>query len=652
MYPLHLLRFTLIFLLLPIGSALFAQYGGKWDIVWEKAPDPTLEVPSFIEHNGPGRYLLGTDASIYVTSDGGVTWDSVYGTGVTAYGLSTIETGSFVNDNTYIIVLDSTVTTRLSDTSWSWHYESRVLIISREDLRVKSIPLDSASNVHNITMLNETDGFFIAQLIGRDSNLLYHTEDGWKSWTTLPFPDVSVQAAQSMFSASHWVVHTYDPEDSTSYFYRTRDGGLSWQRSDVETPQVWVYAFPDELEWYGVGWTQDPSVGVIKQIVRTVDGGSSWSVLAESVFGTRWDRLRCVDFASSDVGVAGGADAIFRTSDGGENWSVESPPYKFLQLNTSYTDVAYPTADEAMMIGRNGVIAYRGDSHLVAPRIVSPADSFKDLATELPITWYPVSGAEWYEIEIGDTAYAVQSIGPRILDDPFISRRDIIDTTFTAELEEGVRYVMRIRAANSLGPGAWTAPVYFTTGGFVQTLAAPAFTYPLYFTSEVPIDTIFSWTEVENAVGYDLTVSHRPDHLINPVKFDHVPQGEARVSSLQPNTQYYASVRGRDANGVTSSWNHITFFTAAISSVRQDKSTRFALDANVVDDFLSLRTPRPLGEKFELSIVDMEGRNQPIEMRGNRDGITIDCRELTMGHYLLVIQEQENLFSIPFKVVR
>jgi photosystem II stability/assembly factor-like uncharacterized protein len=86
------------------------------------------------------------------------------------------------------------------------------------------------------------------------------------------------------------------------------------------------YPRPDNVE---------KRIGVI---VRTTDGGATWTEVQLDIKGVDLTFLSSINFASTTVGWAAGSDesghtVVFKTSDGGQTWSAQRTP--FVQSPTS-----------------------------------------------------------------------------------------------------------------------------------------------------------------------------------------------------------------------------------------------------------------------------------------------------------------------------
>src|SRR4029077_8786782 len=115
---------------------------------------------------------------------------------------------------------------------------------------------------------------------------------------------------------------------------RTTDGGNSWTIQTSGTTQtLWAVSFTDANNGTAVG-----EAGVI---LRTTDSGAHW---ASQPSGTTL-QLRGVSFTDANNGAAvGEGGTILRTTDGGNSWSPQSSGTGNTLLGVSFIDTNTGTA--------------------------------------------------------------------------------------------------------------------------------------------------------------------------------------------------------------------------------------------------------------------------------------------------------------------
>ncbi|MCP4139797.1 MAG: hypothetical protein GY755_05820 [Chloroflexi bacterium] len=194
---------------------------------------------------------------------------------------------------------------------------------------------------------------------GDDFNRVFQHESGYDS--SLPFSGIK-NGITFIDSQNGWVTGS-QPQDAFIWFYRTQDGGFSWEHQELEmsvgyeNAQTSAYApsfFEDGQGLLPVYLHGEESAMVF---YRTDDDGESWDAAqtiatrgkyamvsaneivvwdgGETLFfsldtGESWqsrtttwqplDTLRSLDFISATEGWALTDDGLYKTKDGGENW--------------------------------------------------------------------------------------------------------------------------------------------------------------------------------------------------------------------------------------------------------------------------------------------------------------------------------------------
>ncbi|MCF6342434.1 MAG: YCF48-related protein [Bacteroidales bacterium] len=164
------------------------------------------------------------------------------------------------------------------------------------------------------------DIFFVSKLKGwvvGTKGLIKFTEDGGNTWQ-LQHSD-GEEALWSTFFVNEnegWAV-------GWSAIYHTEDAGQTWARQ--QRPPL----FGDLMDVYflnpDTGWI----VGTYKTVLKTVNGGETWTKISNALIGEYW--YYSVSFADHLHGIAVGSKAsdeggategfIMRTDDGGDTWS-------------------------------------------------------------------------------------------------------------------------------------------------------------------------------------------------------------------------------------------------------------------------------------------------------------------------------------------
>jgi photosystem II stability/assembly factor-like uncharacterized protein len=223
------------------------------------------------------------------------------------------------------------------------------------------------------------------------------TSDGGENWTWMERPAmvnslsaVTFTSAERGFAVGDWQM------------LRTEDGGLTW--SDVT----------EKIAGGGVQLLADihfatPLVGFAagrgEHIMRTSDGGASW--VPVSIGPER--AVRAVGFASSEVGVAVGAfDSVLRTVDGGLSWaSVAVPTTEWLNA------VSFADPLNGVAVGNYGTVLRTSDAGATWQLVQAPMPDQNHL---LQVVF--ADGRNGLAVGIGSTVLRTRDAGQTWTPDP------------------------------------------------------------------------------------------------------------------------------------------------------------------------------------------------------------------------------------------
>lgn len=105
----------------------------------------------------------------------------------------------------------------------------------------------------------------------------YHTTDGGATWIEKFSPDLELVFTDMDFpeeDIGYIVGFKTSSGESDGLFFRTSDGGESWERSSNESDILWEIEFVDSQRGYALGADYMSAWG--PPVYRTLDGGDSW----------------------------------------------------------------------------------------------------------------------------------------------------------------------------------------------------------------------------------------------------------------------------------------------------------------------------------------------------------------------------------------
>lgn len=134
-------------------------------------------------------------------------------------------------------------------------------------------------------------------------------------------------------------------------WWRTADGGLSWEKHTPPGYYFEDFAFRDGLHGVGVEGYLVPARGVVW---RTGDGGASWSEALEARAGLR--TVAAPDPAGAELWTAGDAGTLYVSTDGGASWA-DAFRWEFEPAGPpDYTGLDFPDPEDGFLVGSHGVI--------------------------------------------------------------------------------------------------------------------------------------------------------------------------------------------------------------------------------------------------------------------------------------------------------
>ena len=216
------------------------------------------------------------------------------------------------------------------------------------------------------------------------THLIYATIDGGQTWqlqqTPLEVrPFNRAEPANAGGSGGFWELQFVDADhgyavSSADAVIATSDGGKTWQLRPTPRPlevrQHWPKGVPSGWQFRALSFVGKDTgyvVGGQGVILKTTDGGSTWSYQGDPIYGT----LNDVDFVDEESGQIAGtvigpddeAYLTLATLDGGSTWSRQrtgKPDDPDIPLNLQTVTVLEPR--RAVVAGTSGRIFVTFDS--------------------------------------------------------------------------------------------------------------------------------------------------------------------------------------------------------------------------------------------------------------------------------------------------
>jgi photosystem II stability/assembly factor-like uncharacterized protein len=257
---------------------------------------------------------LPSNGMVIKTVDGGLSWQTVYGSSGAAFRdvgftdslhgwIGTLESGQNPEDT--VIMYQTT------DGGMSW-------------VPVQNFPGPSQAGICGMCVINDSTVYACGRYYGPAG--FYKTTNNGQSWS---YTDLSVYAGGLVdiyFTSpdSGFVVGTSgDWFSDSGIVLFTSDGGNTWQVKHTSTHNseiCWKISFPSA----NVGYVSLESFrGTGPQyFLKTTDGGMTWQDMSFTNSGT-YDA-EGIGFINDSTGWVGGGSFNYKTTDGGLTWSEDS----------------------------------------------------------------------------------------------------------------------------------------------------------------------------------------------------------------------------------------------------------------------------------------------------------------------------------------
>lgn len=654
---LHSIRCVVLALLFAFAIVpnLVAQTTDEWTTTWMSPDNNVANFSRVVSSAGKGDYIMASEVAVYRTSDGGVTWTSIMQK--PGRFQHTFTGVAYPNRNRLLVVTDS-----VSYNAGGEGYFAGVVVSADAGSTWTGADRIWTGRISSISMFDNLDGLVALAAATPTTDSLLRTTDGGVTWIghSMPpgarYPDYVFAAGRST-----WFARAYDTATSSTRLYRTTDAGVTWSVS-ILPAGVYTLAIVDALNiWVagGIRPQQGSSDTARDIIMHSTDGGASWTVALDAVLQYTYG-IRAMAFADASNGIAGGASGqLYRTTDGGLSWERQWMPSGIVANYAGARNIAYPVADEAIAVtGNFGVAAYHGKRTLIAPRIVSPKPSNSLHPLEATITWTSVAGATGYDVQIGDTVFEYNVVDPRYFDEPYLERTALTDTILATTFQPHKRYITRVRARNDSMIGDWSPQVHVITVGEGKTLARPIILTPRNGSTNQPLELDLTWTEVPTAIGYDYRVALEPTLILTHVDEENYQGTSARVTGLRRDTDYWARVRARDADGVMSDYYVIAFRTGSISSAHGEVATEFSasLQPNISNDVARLHLSIARSGGVRIDVVNVAGATvhsaQYDRLESGIHDLPIDVSSLPSGQYFVRIDIGGRVVSLRLIIAK
>lgn len=278
-----------IYLVLVALTLIFKANGQDWKWVNPTPSGNQLNVVKYLDSNT--AMAVGNYGTILLSNNGGQDWNQITShTNVNLLSISAID-----NDTIYVSGQDLSVL-QTTDGGKKW-------ITLREGS-------GGSRYTSKVLFVNSTVGF----LLGDGLEEFFKTTDSGKTWMKLQ-PDLNFQGVTSLYFTSVDTGYASVGNGHAGPALKTTDGGITW--TTITLPLNWGFnavVFTDKQTGY--------MVGNLGSILKTENAGESWIIQNQFPSSLTNSNLASVDFINQNIGFAVGSKDILKTVDGGNHWEL------------------------------------------------------------------------------------------------------------------------------------------------------------------------------------------------------------------------------------------------------------------------------------------------------------------------------------------
>ena len=189
--------------------------------------------------------------------------------------------------------------------------ERGVVLLSDDDgahwRQAGKVPVDATLTA--VSFADAREGWAVGHL-----GVILHSADGGETW--------SVQRIDPVEDRPLFAVAFTDARNGVavglwSLMLRTRDGGRTWEASELPPPPGDTRADANLMSVFGDGQGRLFIAGERGLVLRSLDGGATWSYHPTGYRGTFWSGTALADGTLIVGGLRG---SVYRSTDNGEHW--------------------------------------------------------------------------------------------------------------------------------------------------------------------------------------------------------------------------------------------------------------------------------------------------------------------------------------------
>ena len=247
------------------------------------------------------------------STDGGITWDTVYKDFIFKDSLIQALSISYPTKDYCVVGTYKNYILKTTDGGKNWSH--------------KRIDIKQYAGLREINMYDDKHG------VTYDYRNMVITHDGFESYKVVPPPMYGNYRHAVLLSPSEIYVVFWDilkPHGDTNHIiFRTKDEGENWEKVGVIVHQYFwsnTMKFLDNDFGYIVGGKQE-AIGMLESnvIYRTKNGGNSWQKVLDTIVPWNAWGIQEVDILDRKTAIATSQfGVVYWTHDGGDSWQLDS----------------------------------------------------------------------------------------------------------------------------------------------------------------------------------------------------------------------------------------------------------------------------------------------------------------------------------------
>lgn len=273
-----------------------SEFSNNWQLISVNSVAAFMNRLVFIDSQT--GWMIGSQGGLAKTTDGGESWNSQR-SGTTKHLTDLV----FINaEEGWITGYDNTLL-HTSDGGTHWQ---QVTVLSE----------DSAKHNTAIFFVDEDTGWFL-----NNEGDVFKTANGGDAWEKIAELDGSGWERLQFVDASVG----FATQIAGDELMKTEDGGFTWECISLSIPNATLDIrvkdmcfISRNIGYYIYEWLSGGVMQTATPVMRTSDGGSSWTLLDS----LNSPYLHTLEFVSRSTGFIAGSNCIYATQDGGATWDI------------------------------------------------------------------------------------------------------------------------------------------------------------------------------------------------------------------------------------------------------------------------------------------------------------------------------------------